>query len=375
MRSLPAYIDPGTGSMLFTILIGILGTGAWLLRDVFNKMKVSLSRDAKSRAAQEAAAPFVIFSDSKRYWNQFGPICAEFEKRQIPLEYLTMSPDDPALSAKFQFVKCRFIGEGNKAFSVLNYLKADVLLATTPGLDVYQWKRSKGVKYYAHICHMASDPSTYRMFGLDYYDAVLLSGEYQARQIRQLEEKRKLPAKELAFVGVPYLDAMLERLQTAEPLPPHPLTVLVAPSWGPSSLLGHFGGRIIRALLETGYHIVVRPHPQSFTAEKEMLEKLMKEFPESEQLEWNRDNDNFEILRRADVMISDFSGVILDYALVFQKPVIYADTDFDRAPYDAAWLEEELWTFQVLPRIGHVLKEEDLEKIGPLIREVTQLPS
>ena len=83
-----------------------------------------------------------------------------------------------------------------------------------------------------------------------------------------------LPEKELAFVGVPYLDAMLERLKTAEPLPPHPLTVLVAPSWGPSSLFGHYGSRILKALLDTGYHIIVRPHPQSYTAEKDMLESL-----------------------------------------------------------------------------------------------------
>ena len=27
------YIDPGTGSMLFTILIGLLGTGLYFFRD------------------------------------------------------------------------------------------------------------------------------------------------------------------------------------------------------------------------------------------------------------------------------------------------------------------------------------------------------
>ena len=92
----------------------------------------------------------------------------------------------------------------------------------------------------------------------------------------------------------------------------------------------------------------------------------MKEFPESDALEWNRDNDNFEVLRRSDILVSDFSGILFDYALVFGKPVIYADTSFDKSPYDACWLEEELWTFRTLPKIGRQLTEEDL----PRLREV-----
>ena len=311
--------------------------------------------------------PFVIFSDSKRYWNLFGPVCDEFEKRGEKLVYLTASEDDPALKQSYENVRCEFIGEGNKAFAKLGFLKADVLLSTTPGLEVYQWKRSKDVKWYVHALHAASDVSAYRMFGIDYYDALLLSGQYQIEQVRQLEKLRGLPEKELVLTGVPFLDAMKKRLEEADPLPPHPVTVLLAPTWGKSGILSRYGAKTICALLATGCHIIVRPHPQSFTSEKEMLDTLMAEFPESEQLEWNRDNDNFEVLRRSDVMISDYSGVIFDYCLIFDRPVIYADTSFDKAPYDAAWLDEELWTFRTLPKIGRPLEEKDFDRIGEVI--------
>ena len=93
----------------------------------------------------------------------------------------------------------------------------------------------------------------------------------------------------------------------------------------------------------------------------------MDQYPESDQLEWNRDNDNFEVLKRADLLISDFSGVIFDFALVFDKPVLYADTAYDKAPYDACWLEEEMWTFSTLPKIGQQLKEEHLPQLKQLI--------
>ena len=360
------YIDPGTGSMLFTILIGVLGAVIFAFRELFLKLRFRMS-GGKAVTIKGNHPSVVIFSDSKRYWNVFESICDEFERRKEKLEYLTSSPDDPALEADYEYITARYIGEGNKAFAALNILQADIVLSTTPSLDVLYWKRSKNVKWYVHIGHAAGEMSLYRMFGIDYYDAVLTSGAHQVKQIRELEKIRNLPAKEIVDTGITYLDAMKKRLDQTGELPPHPLTVLLAPSWGPSAILTVYGAEIIKALLDTGYHIIVRPHPQSFTAEKEKIESLMAEFPASEQLEWNRDNDNFEVLRRSDIMISDFSGVIFDFTMVFDKPIIYADTHFDKAPYDACWLEEEPWTFTILPELGAQLTHEDLENMKKLI--------
>ena len=362
------YIDPGTGSMLFTLLIGLVSAGVYGLRNLAVKMRFLASGGRAEKDASENQ-PYVIFAESKRYWNVFETICDEFERREIPLSYLTASPDDPALEKTYEHVNCKFIGEDNKAFAHLNMLKANMVLATTPGLDVYQWKRSRDVDYYVHILHAISDASMYRMFGLDYYDAVLLTGDFQVQQIRELERLRKIPEKDLEIVGLTYVDALKQRLEEAGPAPAHETTVLLAPSWGKSAIFSLYGGKIIDALLGAGYHVIVRPHPQSFTSEKELMDKLMADYPASDKLEWNQDNDNFEVLRRSDVMISDFSGVIFDFALVFDKPVIYTEPAYDNAPYDACWLEEEPWTFRVLPAIGKQLSMDKLENIGSLVEE------
>ena len=360
------YIDPGTGSMLFTVAVGLLTAAVFAFRKLFLKLRFYFSGGKQKQDGSEKQ-PIVIYAESKRYRNVFAAICDELEQRGKEAVYLTASEDDPAFERHYEHIRCECIGADNKAFAKLNMLKADVLLSTTPGLGVYQWKRSKDVGWYVHIPHMSNDIVLYRMFGLDYYDAILLSGGYQEQQIRTLESLRKLPEKELPLVGMTYMDAMKARLDGAEPLPPHPVTVLLAPSWGESAILKRYGARIIEALLKTGYHVIVRPHPQSFTSEKELIEGLMRQFPDGEQLEWNRDNDNFEVLRRADILISDFSGVIFDFALVFDRPVIYADTSFDKAPYDACWLDDELWTFQTLPKIGEQLTEDKLDSLKELI--------
>ena len=359
------YIDPGTGSMLFTVLLGIIGAGIYSLRMLFIKIRFKLT-GGKAEVSNKKI-PFVIFSDDKRYWSIFKPILKELDKKGKKVVYITASPDDPALECEFENVKAECIESENKLYMRLNFLNASVVLSTTPGLDVYQWKRSREVDYYVHIPHMANDITLYRMFGLDYYDAIMLSGEYQVEEIRKLEELRKLPKKELVKVGIPYMDEMVKRLESAEPLPEHERTVLLAPSWGDSAIFGVYGGKIIDSLLKTGYHVIVRPHPQSFKSEKDLMDKLMKEYPDSEQLEWNRDSDNFEVLRRSDILVSDFSGVVFDFALVYDKPVIYTDPKFDVGPYDAWWLKDPLWTISALPRLGRQLTEESMQNPKELI--------
>ena len=108
---------------------------------------------------------------------------------------------------------------------------------------------------------------------------------------------------------------------------------------------------------------------QKYEAAREagLMDKLMQEYPESDRLEWNRDTDNFDVLRRSDILISDFSGVVFDFSLIYDKPVIYTDPKFNLAPYDAWFLDHPLWTLSALPRIGQELNMETMTDIKSLI--------
>lgn len=362
------YIDPGTGSMLFAVLIGVIGALGYMLRIALLKMKTLFGR-GKTTEGDHTAIPFVIHSENKRYYNIFLPLLREFEKRGTDVVYYASSEDDPVFKAGFEHIRPQFIGSGNKAFTRLNFVNADIVLSTTPGLQVYQWKRSRRAGYYAHILHAVGEVLLYRMFGLDYYDGILLASDFQVADLRKLEKLRGMPEKDVCICGIPYMDDLKARLEKCDPLEEHEKTILLAPSWGQSAIFARFGGRIIDELLKTHYHIIIRPHPQSFTSEKELMDSLMKAYPESERLEWNRDTDNFEVLRRSDILISDFSGVTFEFALGFDRPVIYTDTDFDLSPYDAWWLGDHIWTQDALPRIGKNLKTEALDRLGSLIEE------
>ena len=369
MTNLVLYIDPGTGSMLFSLFIGIATAAVFGLRALFVKIKFLLSGGKTDKLINDKVIPYVIFSESKKYWIVFHSICDEFEKRKIPVVYYACSKDDPVFTQNYVYIKPEFIGEGNKAFAKLNFLKADTLLATTPGLDVYQWKRSKNVKRYIHVPHSVDDLSSYRMFGLDHYDVVLANGSNQPECLHKLEAMRNQKPKDIPIVGCPYMDELNKKLEAAgqKKIVNEKTVVLVAPSWGPNSILTKFGEKFLTAITKTDFEIIVRPHPQSLKSEKELLDSLMEKFPN---VEWNFDNDNFEVLNKADILISDFSGVIFDFTFVFNKPIIYADTKFDPIQYDADWFDEPMWSLRVLQYLGQRLDENEFDNMSQIIKNV-----
>lgn len=376
MTALFLYIDPGTGSMLFSILVGAAATLFFLWKALWIKIKLFFTSKNKkvSTTNKTSFINYLIYNEGNQYWNTFKPICDEFEKRGIELIYYTSAQNDPCFEAGYKFVKPEFIGEGNIAFLKLNMLTANVVLMTTPGLQVYQLKRSKNVKHYAHILHAPSDATMYRLFGIDYFDSILLSGEYQKKDIRYLEEQRGLKQKELIVTGCPYLDTLKQKIQKIPTEENHSFTVIVSPSWGPSSLLSKYGEKLLDPLMATGWNIIIRPHPQSKKSENEMLECLTQKYKDNPNIIWDYSADNIVAMSKADIMISDFSGIIYDYTFLFDKPVMYVNSQLDLIPYDAYDLPDNgkhIWQFDTLSKIGIELKEEQFDNIKEIIQSAS----
>ena len=85
------YIDPGTGSMLFTILLGVIGAAFYSARMLFLRLR---QRAGGGKAVKDDnRIPLVIFSDHKRYWNIFDPICRELDCQ--PGDIIEYRPDEP----------------------------------------------------------------------------------------------------------------------------------------------------------------------------------------------------------------------------------------------------------------------------------------
>ncbi|WP_295156648.1 CDP-glycerol glycerophosphotransferase family protein [uncultured Brachyspira sp.] len=365
------YIDPGTGSLLFSALFGIIGTLFFLSKALLIKLKtMSFSKNKSIDTEASKKARIIIYGEDKRYCNVFKPIIEELIKLEMPVIYYSSSEDDPIFEIKNDLLHTEFIGVGNKAYAKLNFIEADICLMTTPNLDVFQLKRSKGVKKYIHIFHAPNEASLYCLYSLDFFDAVLLSGENQISDIRELENTRNTKLKDLEIIGSTYLDELNKKKEAASKSitkVQNKKTVLIAPSWGMNGLLTRFGEKIIDPILESGYYVIIRPHPQSSISERDMLERLKNKYKNNADIEWDFNIDNIYSLSKADVMISDFSGVIFDYAFLFDKPAIIPSFSFDKRGYDAFELKEETWTFKTLPNISISIDENNFSNISSII--------
>ena len=367
------YIDPGTGSLLFSALFGIIGTLFFLSKALLIKLKtISFSKSKNIETEASKKARIIIYGEDKRYCNVFKPIIEELIKLEIPVIYYSSSEDDPIFEIKNDLLYTEFIGVGNKAYAKLNFIEADICLMTTPNLDVFQLKRSKGVKKYVHIFHAPSEAALYCLYSLDFFDAVLLNGENQVSDIRELESTRNTKVKDLEIIGSTYLDELDKKKNEAMKSVTKytdKRTVLIAPSWGMNGLLKRFGEKLIDPILDSGYHVIVRPHPQSLIVEKDMIEKLKNKYKDNSNLEWDFNRDNIHSLSKADVMLSDFSGVIFDYAFLFNKPTIIPSFTFDKRGYDAIELKGETWTFKTLPDISVSIDENNFSNISSIIED------
>lgn len=369
-----AYLDPGTGSMLLSVIVGLASSAYFVARRLPSMIRSLLYR-LTGRKGTIRRNRIVIYSESKSYWSTWRPVLHALVERGEPVTFLTSAEDDPVFREDFgdrrTLVAATFIGKGNAAYTALGFLEADVFVLTTPGIDVLQIRRSPGVKKYVHVVHALGDIHTYKLFSFDYYDAVLCSSGAQARSLRALERIRGTARKALPLAGCPYLDGLVDR---AAKLAGNPdgRTVIVAPTWGRNGMLTRTGALVPRLLAEAGWHVILRPHPQSFISDKDVLARVGEELRPFGNVEWDRNPDGFATLSRAAVMVSDVSGVIFDFAFVFLRPVVTIGEGPLRDGFEAWEIPHPAWETAAMDALGRHLRPGEEASVADVVAALAE---
>jgi hypothetical protein len=366
-----AYLDPGTGSMLLSALVGLAATLFFLLKGLCQRLGGTVQRLKGSGRMPGMAGGIVFYSEGAAYWNTFRPVLEALDNLEQKTVYLTSDPEDPGLSHPLRQGQARCIGSGSRAFAALNMLEAGICALTTPGLDVLQIRRSPGVRHYAHLVHAVTDAAIYKLFSFDYFDSVLCSGPHQIRSLRHLEELRGTRRKLLPETGCLYLDVLAQRLPSflAE-LPAGPAKnprLLLAPTWGANGLLSRFGEKLLDPLARGGFPLTIRPHPQSLVVEKALIRKMQERFASRDNVRWDFAPDGFAAMAASDILVSDLSGIVFDYAFVLERPVITVQFTPDIRGLEAADLPWPAWELDVLPALGARLAPEAMEDLPGII--------
>jgi len=315
----------------------------------------------------------VFYAEDGGAWSHFAPIVAALAPAlDHPIPYLTSSPDDPVLAGDDARLRPLFVGEGAVRTWLFSALRADVAVMTTPALDSSHLKRSRAHPvHYVYVFHsMASTHMAYRSDAFDHFDSILCVGAHHQREIRARERMAKLPAKRLVRHGYGRLDGWLaQAAPAARPEPGAPLRVVVAPSWGPESLLELHGTAVVDALARDDVRLTVRPHPLTVREHPMLLAALGERLGALRGARLDVDPSEAS-LQEADVLVSDWSGVALEYAFARERPVVFVDLPRRVANPEYERLGLEPLEARARAALGAVLPPADLHYLPIMLAEV-----
>ena len=319
----------------------------------------------------------VFYLENEYSFIYFQPIVEKLtQKYDMKICYITSSKTDPMLTCKDKNILPFYIGDGMARSNFFINLKATIIVMTMPDLETFHIKRSKVYPvHYVYIFHsLTSTHYIYRKNAFDNFDTIFCTGDYQINEIQEREREFNLGEKKLVKHGYGRLDTLINEVQSTSVRKniSNNKVVLIAPSWGPNGLIETKGQEIVHILLDSGFNVILRPHPMTIKKSNKVIQKIEKEFKDNLNFKLETDIRNTESFFLCDCMISDWSGVAIEYAFAFEKPIFYVDTpqknnnpEYDQI--DLVPLEEKIRS-----QIGEVISLSELSIIPSKINQFLQ---
>lgn len=275
----------------------------------------------------ESDSKIVFYAENKNSYAYLEGLVEELirEYKQT-LCYVTSDSCDHILYGNKPEVKAFFVDKLLPLFMIL--VNCKVLMMTLTDLEQFHIKRSINPVRYVYVFHsLVSISMMYRQGSFDHYDSILCAGPHHFKEIRKYEKHYGTPTKTLVKAGyyrleriyLAYQKHLKEKGRTDKKI------VLIAPSWGDGNVLESCGLDLVAVLLKAGFKVIVRPHPETVKHSPDLLSNLCSKFGSCEGFTFEDSVVTDDSIIHADVLISDLSGVALEYAFGTERPVLFLD--------------------------------------------------
>ncbi|HPG57488.1 MAG TPA: CDP-glycerol glycerophosphotransferase family protein [Candidatus Wallbacteria bacterium] len=328
-------------------------------------------------ASSAKCRKIVFYSESDIYYQYYEGIIEELLKKpDIEIAYVTSDINDSIFSGKNPRIKPFYI---NNLLSIaMIYFDSKAFIMTMPDLDNFHIKRSINGVHYIYAFHaIGSTHLQYRREAFDNYDAVLCVGPHQVKEIKKAEEVYGLKPKTLIECGYHRIEKIwLDHRGYAENETfsgGGRTTVMIAPTWSPDNILDSCIYKIIDALkTEPSLNVVIRPHPEYIKRFGEKVAAIRKYISDANNFSLELDMLKDENLHKADVLITDWSGIYLEYALGTCRPVLFINTPCRIDNKEYRKLEIEPMELALRPLCGSVLEPENISAVKSAIGELIE---
>ena len=305
-----------------------------------NTLSANVSAEDKKREKDDykrffsvANKHLVFYSEKSGFYKYFKDVIAYLiEKSNVVIHYVTNDPNDQIFEiAKTQKqIKPYYIGE-KRLITLFMKMDADIVVMTCPDLDKYHLKRSyvrNDIEYIYMFHYPLSTHMVLQNGALDHYDTIFCVGDFQFDEIRAAERVYNLPEKKLISAGYGQLEQLYNDYQKLDLKKREHPKILIAPSWQPDNILDSCLDSLLAQLLNHGYEVVVRPHPEYVKRYKPRMDQIVHKYENCEDsgLRFELDFTSNTSIFDSDVLITDWSGTAYEFSFVTLKPAVFIDT-------------------------------------------------
>jgi hypothetical protein len=320
----------------------------------------------------------VFFAESSSDWTYLNPVANYLEEMGFVIARVTSDRNDIVLLLKNSF----YIGYKSARTIFFRIINVDIFVMTLTDLDSFYLKRSKYPVKYFYIFHsIASMHRVYRKNALDAYDVIFCVGPHHISEIRKTELFYGLKPKVLVEHGYGRLDTLIHDLSSTS-VKPQPqffnnkdnIRILVAPTWGESSLISHnLLIPIINTLLDAQFEVVLRLHPMVIRDQSDTALNIINLFSNHPNFIFDSNISSTHSLISSDTLISEWSGAALEYSFALERPVIFIDTPPKTFNPDYAKIELPCLEEEIRSKLGLIVSPNSFDelpnKIIALIRD------
>jgi hypothetical protein len=308
----------------------------------------------------------ILFSEAKQYSKFFKPLILELEKNN--LDYLYVCKNDDFLCTEVPQKKLKCFSNSFLLLNVFSVLNCKLLIMTTPDLGKFGLSRPKFCDKIIYLFHsINSTHMVYNEGAFDHYDVICCVGNHHFNELKERFEKIK-KNNELIKVGYPYLDFMMKNKNFNY----IPNNILVAPSWNSTNQNYYtvYFYKMITKLLSLNFKVIFRPHPEFVKRYSISYKKFLDNFSSQKNFKIDENENSFKSQSEAEFLISDWSGISFEYAFVFERPVLFLNSEKKILNKNYTQLFNK--PVEIIKReyLGKIISAEDIDNIKYYLDEL-----
>ncbi len=310
---------------------------------------------------------FVFYSESRHYQKYYYNFIYLLNKKNKKIIYASSDKND---TIDLNNVTNIFIGEGFLRSLFFLLIRTKNFFLTVTDLNNNVLKKNSYVKNYIYIFHAAvSTHKAYTKSAFENYDTIMCIGNYHVQEILEVEKKYNLPKKKLLKSGYFYFDYLLNKVN----LNSENKNILIAPSWNYSeyNFLNNRCKDLINYLINKNFRIIFRPHPEHFKRSTTILTDIKKKFSNFPNFKFDNDKDNFTSMDNSFILITDNSGISIEYLMIYKKPTIFFDEFSKIHNSDYELLNIELFEEKIKKKFGYIYLDNELQGFENKIKEAS----